>query len=145
MSKLKTMEIKVLDKDVGTLIRMKVRSYHTVGNVVKTITRKLKLPEDRVYALGLVGKEFGPEMYETTLETIGVKDGDQLSFMTRARKEKKRLRLRGVAPSLRKPTEILKYKEYLKKLRDRYKKKEIGRKVYLKLKSEFEEKIKRLK
>lgn len=79
----KEMKITVLDMTTSKLITLRVKPYHTVGSVINSLIVGLELPRDRSYILVAKGEEYEGERYSTTLENLGIKDGDQLILMSR--------------------------------------------------------------
>lgn len=77
------MEVMVSDVSTNKSVRIEVAPNHTIGSILETVVNGLGLPRDRAYSLVLGGKELGPDTYVGTLESMGIRDGDQMDIIAR--------------------------------------------------------------
>lgn len=77
------MDVSIVDVATNRSVRLEVSGSNTVGSVLETVVSGLSLPEDRAYALVIGGKELGPDTYAQSLDSVGVKDGDQFDLISR--------------------------------------------------------------
>ena len=77
------MQIKVFVEDSGKVVRLEAQPGHTLGSLIETVVTGLELPQDLQYALKLEQREFAEEEFSMTLESAGVKAGDQLELISK--------------------------------------------------------------
>lgn len=75
----KRYEIEVLARDAGKLVRLEVEPRFTIESIIGTVARELKLPKAN-YSIVYNDAEFTRSKYSTTLNEIGVKEGDTLEL-----------------------------------------------------------------
>jgi len=77
------MEVMVSDVSTNKSVRVEIAPNHTVGSILETVVNGLGLPRDRAYSLVLGGKELGPETYANTVQSMAIRDGDQMDLISR--------------------------------------------------------------